>query len=51
MDPMDTVIGIGGLALYILSILLISALITLAVIKISPSQSAKGKKQEEQETS
>lgn len=48
---MDTVIGIGGLTLYILSILMLSALITLAVIKISPSQSAKHKKQDEQEAS
>ncbi len=48
MAPMDELIGIGGLALYIASILLLSAAITFAVIKISPSQSSK-KKQEEPE--
>lgn len=46
MAPVDTLIGIGGLLVYISCILLLSAAITYAVIRISPSQSAK--KQDEE---
>lgn len=38
---MDTVLGLLELALYVCSILGLSAAITFAVVKISPSQSAK----------
>jgi hypothetical protein len=42
----DTLIGILGLAVYITCILALSAAITFAVIKISPSQSAKKREEE-----
>jgi hypothetical protein len=38
---METILGLLGLTLYIIAILGISMGITLAVVKISPSQSAK----------
>ncbi len=38
---MDTVLGLLELALYVCSILALSAAVTFAVVKISPSQSAK----------
>ena len=38
---MDTILGLVGLAVYIVAILGVSMGITLAVVKISPSQSAK----------
>jgi hypothetical protein len=46
MTPMDTILGIVGLALYVMAILSLSAAVTFAVIKISPSQSAKQQKSE-----
>jgi hypothetical protein len=41
---MDTVLGLIELALYVTSILALSAGMTFAVIKISPAQSAKKSK-------
>jgi hypothetical protein len=42
---MDTALGLLELALYVVSILALSAGMTLAVVKISPAQSAKKQKQ------
>jgi hypothetical protein len=41
---MDTVLGLVELALYIVGVLALSMALTWAVIKISPSQSAKEQK-------
>jgi len=41
----DTILGLVELAAYVLAILALSAATTLAVIKISPAQSAKKPKQ------
>jgi hypothetical protein len=41
---MDTVIGLLELALYIVGVLALSMALTWAVIKISPSESAKEQK-------
>ena len=38
---METVIGLVELALYVVGILMLSAAVTFAVVKISPSKSAK----------
>ena len=38
---MDTVLGLIGLALYVLAILSLSAAITYAVVKISPAKASK----------
>ena len=38
---MDTLLGLIELALYVTGVLALSAAVTFAVIKISPSQSAK----------
>ena len=37
---MDTVLGLIGLALYVLAILSLSAAVTYAVIRISPTRTA-----------
>jgi predicted acyltransferase len=41
---MDTVLGLVELALYIIGVLALSMALTWAVIKISPSESAKEQK-------
>ncbi|HEY7730889.1 MAG TPA: hypothetical protein VH950_08315 [Gaiellaceae bacterium] len=41
---MDTILGLLELAVYVAGILALSAAVTFAVIKISPSQSAKEQK-------
>jgi hypothetical protein len=41
---MDTILGLLELAVYVVGILALSAAVTFAVIKISPSQSAKEQK-------
>ena len=38
---MDTVLGLGGLAVYIVVIIGLASLVTWAVVKLSPSKSAK----------
>ena len=43
---MDTVISLFELVLYISGILALSAAVTYAVVKISPSQSAKEERQQ-----
>jgi hypothetical protein len=41
---MDTVLGLLELALYVVAVLALSAVVTWAVIKVSPSESAKEQK-------
>jgi hypothetical protein len=38
---MDTILGLLGLTVYVVAVLALSAAVTLAVVKISPAQSAK----------
>jgi type II secretory pathway component PulJ len=45
---METLLGILMLAVYVFAILALSAAVTFAVVKISPSKSAKKDKQEQQ---
>jgi hypothetical protein len=40
---MDTVLGLIGLALYVLAILALSAAVTFLVVKISPTRSSSAK--------
>jgi hypothetical protein len=44
--PVDTVLGLIGLALYVVAILALSAAITYAVIRISPTRTSKPKPDE-----
>jgi hypothetical protein len=46
---METLLGILGLAVYVIGILLLSAAITFLVVKISPAQSAKKKSEQQAE--
>jgi len=45
MTPVDTTIGLFGLALYVVAMLALSAAVTWLVVKISPAQSAKEAKE------
>ena len=38
---MDTVLGLAGLTLYIIAIVALASAVTWAVVKLSPSKSAK----------
>jgi hypothetical protein len=38
---MDTILGLLGLAAYVVAVLALSAAVTYAVVRISPAQSAK----------
>jgi hypothetical protein len=40
---MDTILGLLGLAVYIVFVVALASAITLAVIRISPSQSARSR--------
>jgi hypothetical protein len=44
---MDTILGLIGLAAYIVGVVALSAAITYAVIKISPAQSSREKAKSE----
>jgi hypothetical protein len=41
LASLEELLGVLGLAAYVVAVLLLSAAVTLAVVKISPSQSAK----------
>jgi hypothetical protein len=43
---METILGILGLAVYVLGILALSAAVTFLVVKVSPAQSAKKTEQQ-----